>query len=145
MSERNASLGERGKIGAGLSLFPVNVSGEAVNMAASVSCGSLGKCVCVESSGSACLWMFVCTACWCMLSLGTCVCGGQRFLSSLWGSCAGAKCPAAHRCLFTHWFTELTAETHKHTRTLCIIPQESLLNTQHIRLTAWSNFSCYVC
>lgn len=38
-------------IGAGLSLLPVKVSGEAVNMAASVSRGSSGKCVCVRVCG----------------------------------------------------------------------------------------------
>lgn len=90
-----------------LSLLPVKVSGEAVNTAVSVSCGSPGKCVCVRvcvlSCGSVCLRMFVCGD---VLLVGACthgmhVCVGLQFLSALQGSCAGAKCPAAHRCLFT--------------------------------------------
>ena len=141
MSERNKKKfgrdkrERRGMVGAGLSLLPVKVSGEAVNMAASVSCGSSGKCVCVRVRcrvdlcvyGCLCVCVWWCTACWCMntwsvcVCVCVCVCGGQQFLSSLWGSCAGAKCPAAHRCLFTSWFTELTGKadtnTHSHTYT----------------------------
>lgn len=88
-------------------------------------------CLCESalSSGSVCLWMFVCLCLVMyrllvheyMVCVCVCECGGQQFLSSLWGSCAGAKCPAAHRCLFTSWFTELTGKadtnTHSHTYT----------------------------
>lgn len=35
-------------IAAGLELLPVKISGAAVNMAASVSCGTSGECVCVR-------------------------------------------------------------------------------------------------
>ena len=136
-SEREGEGERRGMIGASLLLLPVKVSGEPVNMAASVSCGSWGKCVCVRvccrvdpcvyGCLRVCVWW--CTACWCMHTQSGCVCvcvcvsegekeggrGGQQFLSSLWGTCAGAKCPAAHRCLFTGWFTALTGKPHTHT------------------------------
>lgn len=89
-------------------LLPVKVSSKAVNMAASVSYGSSGKCVCVRVWCRVDLCVYGCLVVWWSL----CVCVGQQFLLSLWGSCAGAKYPAAHRCLFTGWFTALTGKTH---------------------------------
>lgn len=59
--------GERERMtGAGLSLLPVKVSGEAVNMAVSVSCGSGGKCVCVRACCRVdlCVYGCLCVCVW---------------------------------------------------------------------------------
>lgn len=115
-------------------------------------------CLCesVLSSGSACLWMFVCGdvllvgACIHYLCVSVCVWGGQQFLSSLWGSCVQAKCPAAHRCLFTGWFTELTGKTHTYTQTHALHRNNShkKKNPATYKVgfhSLWSNFICSVC
>lgn len=69
-------------------------------------------CLCesVLSSGSVCLWMFacLCVVMYCLsvhaYTVWVCVRACAEVNSSspvCEGGCAGAKCPAAHRCLFT--------------------------------------------
>ncbi|MED6234608.1 hypothetical protein ATANTOWER_014501 [Ataeniobius toweri] len=75
-------------IAAGVELLPVKISGTAVNMAASVSCGTSGECVCarvrlqvdVDVCMSACDDVLLVGAC-----IHCCVRGGQQFCSSLRG------------------------------------------------------------
>jgi len=98
-------------IAAGLELLPVKISGAAVNMAASVSCGTSGECVCVRARLQEDMDVCV-SACDDVLLVGAC--GGQQFCSSLRGGLSHSQMLSCSKVSVSRLIRTANKDTHGH-------------------------------